>query len=215
MVQLKQFGLGLASADREDDSAFAFETRYICALYERHFVSPLGSRLWKIDVECVPAVVRPGIRCALGIAMTQARFDYSAYLAASGVARAAMALDALHEGCLGVARSEGWSEAPFDDAYRRVVADEYRNEATSPPLRGPDKAHVAVVHSIHDADRYRAWLIVYGRHGEEIARTQVIDELPDELIFARRLGRAKWKGPSRVVFVSRGDEVLGAIDIHR
>jgi hypothetical protein len=210
-MKLKEFDLDLPRLDRESRKNFRWQTRCVAALYSRCFPGLDVSGAWKVLVACVDRVDVSGVQDQLGVFTQEVELDYPAFLGAAPLHRKELATEVLHKGALRVAQAQGWSSSPFEAAYRQVVELHYVNEWTWPkPRSSPNRKRRAFLSCLHEAEYFRAWLVVVDKDGTDIERVLAIDEPPNEFIFVPKMGEVKWTSDEHVVLLDKsGSEVAG------
>jgi hypothetical protein len=216
-MKLRTFDLDLPLAQREVRRDFRRGTRWVCALYERCFDGIPASRGWKVLIRCVPEVTRTTPIDLLGVLCQELQFDITTFEALSGVDRAACAIETLQRGIRKVALAEGWPLEPFEIAKRRVIEKGYVNEWAWPkrPRISRDRSMLAQLHCQHQADAFRATLVVTTKTGQVLGRCAALQELPSEFAFVPRLGELVWTSDQRVVLLDKGGKEVVSFEIPR
>jgi len=214
-MRLKEFDLDLPYAPKDERNAFGNTTRCVTALYERCFPALDVTGAWKILVECVAEVRRREVLNLLGVLAVEVVFDEPSFQRANSVGRKQIALDVLHSGVLRVAELRGWPMAAFETARRGVIEAAYVNEWEWPkrPVRSPNRKRRAVLHCVHESDRFRAWLVVEQGKNEEVVRELVVEELPSEFLFVPKLGKLTWVSDDRLVLVGRNGIEVASVQV--
>lgn len=214
-MQLIEFDLDLPSAPKQERISFRRRTRCVTALFERLFdTASVDAPGWKLLVECVPEVHRSQFRNLEGVLTLQLAADPGAFSCVSEFGQKELALNWLIGGALELARQVGWSREPFLEAALRIKNLEYRNERwLGRPKWSPSRNLRADVWCVHEPARFRAWLVVVDAGDEEVARKLVVDDLPDEFVFAPALGTVRWDSKTRVALLDKKCKPVGYMDV--
>jgi hypothetical protein len=189
---------------------FSLETRFLCALFERHLPVVRTVGVWKVYGMCIPERPTREIKNALGTIAIELEYDVRAHFEEPPTTRAVRALELIHDAALQAARHCGWPPEPFGRTREACVASDYRNEYALQANASPDRRHRAHLWCDHGPDRFQAWLVVADRSGQEVRRQLVVDDQPDEHVFVGQLGKLRWRSSTTVAFVrtDREDIVL-------
>lgn len=211
-MKLKEFDLDLPKAERETRHAFRLQTRYLTALYERCFPGLNVEGGWKVLIECVESMARPEVRNLLGVFTLEAEFRHGQFVDADARGRASMVLEAIHGGAVRIAEAQGWPKKPFDTSKASVLDRSCVNEWSWPkPRWNAGRKYQAALACSHDAERFRAWLVVRDRKGDEVQREQVISELPSEFHFVPKMGKVVWVSQNHVVLLDKKSQEIGGL----
>lgn len=214
-MRLEEFDLDLPLAPRPKRISFRRRTRCVSALFERAFpAASVDAPGWKVLVECVPTVRRAGYRNLEGALTLEVVANSTAFESESDLNQKKLALDWLVSGALELARQLGWSPEPFLEAAREVKRLEYKNERWLERAKwSPSRKLRADVWCVHEPSQFRAWLVVMDADGGEVVRELVVDDIPDEFIFAPVLGSVRWDSNTRVSLLNKKREVVGYMDV--
>jgi hypothetical protein len=185
------------------------------ALYEHSGPRVELGDVRKIVVECVAGEPTGDVRDdGAGVLAVEVAFDLDAYLAADDPTRRRMAIAAVHAGALRVAELRGWSRDPFEAALATVIEKNYVNEFVfGKPRQSSDRLHYATLTCTHDPDRFRAWLVVTDQKRNELARKQVIDDLPSDFAFGPKLGKVAWISRESVALYAHDGSVVDKVTL--
>lgn len=218
-MRLRHFALH-ASTDGAPSSdgvaqRFAQSTRCVTALFERHFPKFLGSRVWKVVVECGPPAREPRINEVLGVLTVQQRLDLQGYLAAEPARQKRLAFDALWAGIVEIASHEGWSLEPFEEARRAALQRDLVNTWNWPgrAVRQRGTRRWAVLRCEHDTDAFRAAFLVRDRAGNELLHRPAFEEVPVDSMFLTRLGSLAWTAPDRLALRAGDGSLVAEADV--
>ena len=152
-------------------------------------------------IECVERVERPDVRNLLGAFTLQVAFDGPRFRTLEQLEKKKMLLETLHLGSLAIAKLQGWPSESLETAYQCVIDRNYVNEWKWPRAAklSLDRKHQAVLFCSHEMDRFRAWIVIQERKGNELVRSDAIDEDPSEFRFVPKMGQLTWVSNERVV----------------
>jgi len=215
-VKLVQFDLAAADVSKAIGNRFLQETRGVTALFERVFPGLRTEDVWKVRVECRDKAEDHEWAPALGVQFVDVDCDVTAVLALEREERKRRFLELLCSGLEKVAARYGWPWEPFEEARRKALDLELRNEWTWKKQRwSKGRRLVGRLRCVHEFEAFRAWLVVEGRDGVEVARKQVLETRPDEFAFARFFGDIRWISPGRVALLAKNGSEVGCVEVPR
>ena len=121
-------------------------------------------------------------------------FDFAAYVMADNVGKKSLIASSMQSAALWVARKEGWTTAPIEDAYRTIVQRNFVFEGVSKKSwLSPSKAYRARVYFNFDLDGVNLHAVLYrNRNKQEVGRVFLGREIPRLGCLDECLARGRW-----------------------
>jgi hypothetical protein len=128
-----------------------------------------------------------------GVYVCQTAFDQQLYERSPDRAQRKIAIDTLHSNAVSLAVRQNWPRAPFDEARAGVADRNYENEWLWGGVKAnPARRLWASILCNHTPTNFTATLVVHDRDERVVVSAILIDDLPDEFVFAKKLGRLRW-----------------------
>ena len=184
-------------------SDFCYETRCVCALYERFFGIMRKAPFRKMLVVCVPDIQYETGSNLIGVYAVQVPFDYNEYLKLSVIQKKRVILNTLMT-CIRQAVAEtGLQMDQFEMAYNKVIEANFVNEwrAHKNVLnRTKDySADLLMQHSLRSMD---FTVVIRNKKKEEVYRELIISARPDEHNYSTCLGKFQWCSDDEIALVN-------------
>lgn len=196
----------LIGSDNPDlDSELAFETRGICAAFERCCTPVRTNGVWRISfLATTKRPTNPGNTPIGGVIDRLIKFDANGFFRLNDETKKRVALDALIAGVRGLCRENNWPRKPFDDAYHAVIASGLSTTWTyGKPVKNKARSHEASLEVAQGVKRCEINIFVRGRNSGEVTRAPVGTGRPDELCFAHLLGTLRWSRGASIKFTPK------------
>ena len=213
MAYLKEFELSAPTESKEQRRAFKLQTRCVTSLYERLFEKYKTDKCWKILIECVGEVKKAKFRDLLGVYTVQVQFDFEFFYSLQEIEKKELALETLMAGIKKITEELDWDDEPFCRTYKAVKEQNYVNHwIWKKPVKSPSKKYSAEVLCEHEVELVNISIVVRNKDGEEVSKTKVITEQPDEFAFARHLGKLEWSSNSKIKLVNKKKDKSWDVD---
>lgn len=188
---------------KEKRSLFCFQTRGICALYERCFEKLRNVECNRILIECVDYKSREGIKLFDGAYKFEKIASVDNFFKLSNNDKRKWTLETLKEGIDEVINIKGWDKTIFDEAYNKVKELNYVNNwVYGKKVKSPYNSLSAEVFCEHDIDNFNINVFVFNIKTKVIIHKEKIYSLkPDELIFRNYLGRIEWISENELTYL--------------
>ncbi|GAA0177103.1 hypothetical protein SH2C18_03890 [Clostridium sediminicola] len=192
---------------------FRYQTRCIASFYERCFKSYKNDKCWKILIECVPNVNREPM-AVLGIYHVQVSFDINDFFKLDDLEKKRKTLELINTAVSEVVKKENWDEAIFENAYNRVIKENYVNKwVWKKPKNNPGRKYLAKVLLEHDIYSCDISIIITDKKEQVIKRKLVVKEKPSEWMFAKYFGNLKWLSNKEVALIDRSGSIVCRVNV--
>jgi hypothetical protein len=189
---------------------FRDQIRCVASLFERSLEKVKTSDSWKVLIECVDVITDPGIKDFTGVCTKQVQFHVDTFFLMNDQEKKETTLELMRKGIGGILLEKDWDSTPFNQAFNKVIQAELKNEwYWKKPLFSPDRRYKASLYIIHEVTFVKAYLIVCGKDNQEILRSEVFSDRPNEWAYAPYLGEIKWLSQSEVALFAKNKEVVG------
>lgn len=191
---LKEFDIDAPSLAKEARQIFRLQSRNVTALYEKYFIPPDGTgSFWKLLVEIVTEIKKPTPRDLLGVLTIQIQGEPESFFKAQGLDKKKLVLNWLMEGIRLIALEENWTMEPFEQASKKVLANNFVNRWTwKKPLKNLPKTLTAEIVIEHDIEEARIVAQFRSMNGEICGTELLSSTLPSEFAFIPCLGKLEW-----------------------
>ncbi|MCA3000431.1 MAG: hypothetical protein ING75_17720 [Rhodocyclaceae bacterium] len=214
---IKQFGLEYNEGAAWNLS-FSLETRRVTSLYEQCFDSKrLNVKPWKILVCLCASTPRSDCIIVGGVVEAWVQVDVKDYWSSNEHRKAELALEYLMMGIRRVAEQMMWDIAPFEEARAKVLDAKFMNHRIwKKPVSNEERTLTAEVVVDHQISRALISIVIRDKKSKDVLSIHpVVEDLPDEFIYASHIGKLHWVGKSRVELYARDDPNRKiAVDIH-
>jgi hypothetical protein len=114
-----------------------------------------------------------------------------------------------------VFRELNWDYSPVIQALEKVKLHNYQAEflLKNTPKKSPDKRHTALVLGIHSVHFFQLIARIYDKDGLMIKEKVLVEEVPNEMVYARFLGKAAWEDNQTFEVKSKSSQWCGCITI--
>ncbi|WOO34904.1 hypothetical protein R2R35_13965 [Anaerocolumna sp. AGMB13020] len=190
---------------------FRDEIRCVASLYTRFFEKYKTEDCWKIMPNCVEYISRMIPVSVGGVYEVDIKLDIDSFLKLDDYNKKKQTLELLMNGIDKVLETTGWDRTPFDDAYKKVKDCDYENIwMWKKPLKSPRKDYIAQVICEHNVTSFKIFILIKTRIGEEIEKSLIKTEKPNEFDYTKHFGELKWISDKEVVLVNKdGTEQWG------
>lgn len=199
---------------REKRRLFRLQTRCISSMLERVFCNIKTKDCWKILIECVEVINEERIINLSGVCTVQVAFNPIEFFESSDYIKKQITFKLLTEGIRKVIQEKNFNPNSFEEAFNMILKSDFRNEwVWKKPVRSPDKKYNAEILCIHGISKIDIYLIIRDKDNNEVTRTKLISEIPDEFAYVKHLGKIKWISNKRVMVTNRKEDYSWSIDI--
>ncbi|WP_226678565.1 hypothetical protein [Mesobacillus jeotgali] len=114
-----------------------------------------------------------------------------------------------------VFREMDWDYSPVIHALEKVKEHNYQAQfiLKNTPKKSPDKRHIALVLGIHSVNSFQLIARIYDKDGLMIKEKVLAEEVPNEMVYARFLGKAAWKDHQTFEVRSISSQWAGTITV--
>jgi hypothetical protein len=183
---------------------FRLQTRNITSFYERCLKGYKNDKCSKITIECMPNTVMQS-NALLGIYSVHVPFDVDDFFKLDDFGKKRKTLDLIQIAILHIIEKEGWDKTIFDEAYNRIISENYINTwIWKKQKNSANRKYIAKVfcdHGIYSSD---IGVIITDKNGQIIKKEVVVREKPDEWAFGKYFGDLKWVSNNEVVLIDKG-----------
>jgi hypothetical protein len=210
---LKEFDLDLPEKDKNTRHAFRNDVRCIAAHYFSFFPKKFKtSGFWKVLVECVSEDKAPELY--MDVKTVKVDFDFDNYLSLEKLDKKKAILDVLHRGVTKVSDEEGWDSSFLDVCKANVIESNYDYYWTyKKPKKNREKKLIAELLCHHDLDTFTATMQIRDLDGETIFEEIVVNEDPNEFVFAYKLGDFKWISNNEIELYNKSKKHVATINV--
>jgi hypothetical protein len=106
-----------------------------------------------------------------------------------------------------------WDYAPVVPALEKIKEHKYQAEflLKSTPKKSPDKNYTAIVTGIHTVSSFQLKGKIFDKVGLLVKEEVLVEEVPNEMVYGRFLGKAAWKDDRTFEVVSKTSQWVGSI----
>lgn len=114
-----------------------------------------------------------------------------------------------------VFRELNWDYSPVIHALGKIKEHNYQAEflLKNTPKKSLDKRHTAIVLGIHSVNSFQLIARIYDKDGLMIKEKVLVEEVPNEMVYARFLGNAAWKDHKTFMVSSKSSQWIGSITV--
>lgn len=112
-----------------------------------------------------------------------------------------------------VFRELKWDYAPVVQSLRKIKEHHYQAEflLKNTPKMSPDKNHTAIVLGVHTVSSFQLKGKIYDKAGLLIKEAVLVEEVPNEMVYGRYLGKAAWRDNETFEVSSKTSQWVGSI----
>lgn len=112
-----------------------------------------------------------------------------------------------------VFQDKNWDFSPVTDALTKIKEHNYYAEfiLQGTPKKSPDKQQIAIVTGIHSITSFKLVAKIYDKGGMMIKEKVLVEDVPNELVYGRYLGKPQWKDNKTFQVSSRTSKWFGTI----
>ncbi|MDP4147003.1 MAG: hypothetical protein Q8936_21435 [Bacillota bacterium] len=185
------------------DFEFRLQTRSIASFYVRCLKGYKNDKCSKINIECVPNIVREP-NALFGIYSVQVAFNVDEFFKLDNLGKKKKTLELIKVAISQLIEKEGWDKEIFDEAYNRIVSENYVNKwAWKKQKNNPSRKYIAKVSCEHGIHSFDISIVIMDKNNNIIKEETVVREKPDEWMFGRYFGDLKWISNNEVVLVDK------------
>lgn len=188
------------------DTAFGFKTRYICNYLERH-IKKLGFRTMGFNKICIQGSRLETATWAVQgthAVVPRVSFDISVYEALDDDSRHELYIAMILEGLSSLANHHVIPISEILDGIAEFRAGGYKNEWVHQTKYYRTDRVRATLHCSLTPNDFSMTLDI-NKNGHTVLTEVILESLPDEIIFAHRLGSLEWSEDTIVVRQKHGD----------
>lgn len=210
---LTEFDLDLPEKNKNSRHYFRNEVRCVAAQYFSHFPAKFKTdNFWKVLVECASHDDAP--KLYMNVMTVKVNFNFDHYLNLTNVEKKKVVLDALHRGLTRVSEEKGWEQLTLEKCRSKVVESDYNYIWTfKKPKKNKSRNLLATIVCHHDIDKFTAVLTVTELDGQLVYQTNLVEELPNEFVFAYRLGDFKWTSNDEIEFYNKANMLSARVNV--
>lgn len=180
---------------------FNSEIRSTMSLVEKYMSKFNTGDIWKILVECSESPNDKNFSTLLGVLRPQVYFNYDLFSSLYKHQKKETALELLKEGVEIVVQKMDWDITPFNDAFKKVIENDYINEWTWEKKISNEK-YTAEIQVLHDVEDVTFFSIFRDKKTREILSKQVLlKDIPNEFSFMYKLGDLKWVSENEIELI--------------
>lgn len=182
---------------------FRLQTRNITSFYERCLKGYKNDKCSKVNIVCVPKVVREP-SALLGIYTAQVAFNIDDFFKLDDFNKKRKTLDLIKIAMTQIIQKEGWDKVVFDEAYNQVISENYINTwIWKKQKNNPARRYIAKVFCEHGIYYCDIGIIITDKNDQIIKNEVVVREKPDEWKFGKYFGNLKWVSNNEVVLIGK------------
>jgi hypothetical protein len=114
-----------------------------------------------------------------------------------------------------VFRELNWDYSPVIAALEKIKDHHYQAEflLKNTPKKSPDKRHTAIVLGVHSVSSFQLIARIFDKDGLMIKEKVLAEEIPNEMVYGRFLGKAAWKDYQTFEVRSESSQWAGTISV--
>jgi hypothetical protein len=114
-----------------------------------------------------------------------------------------------------VFRELNWDYSPVIDALEKIKDHHYQAEflLKNTPKKSPDKRHTAIVLGVHSVSSFQLIARIFDKDGLMVKEKVLAEEVPNEMVYGRFLGKAAWKDYQTFEVRSKSSQWAGTISV--
>lgn len=108
-----------------------------------------------------------------------------------------------------------WDYAPVVQALEKIKEHKYQAEflLKNTPKKSPDKKYTAIVTGIHTINSFQLTGRIFNKDGLLIKEEVLVEDVPNEMVYGRYLGKAAWKDDRTFEISSKTSQWVGSITV--
>jgi hypothetical protein len=112
-----------------------------------------------------------------------------------------------------VFRELKWDYAPVIEALQKIKKHHYQAEflLKGTPKKSLDKNYTAIVTGIHTVSSFQLKGKIFDKDGLLVKEEVLVEEVPNEMVYGRFLGKAAWKDDRTFEVISKTSQWVGSI----
>ena len=185
---------------------FTMKQNVICALYVQYLNGYKPPKTSRISVQLGNAdYAGKHIGSILG---PTAKFDVEHYWQLDDAGQNRMILDTVHRIALLCAEHHGWNRTPFDSAFERVLAVDFKYSVEAKPKMSKDRLHSATIR-IEKDERCSTISAVFFKKGRQTEMVvELLKSFHNELFYGGLTKNYKWFSTREFGLYSPSDEII-------
>lgn len=193
---------------------FRDEIRCIASLYERFFIKFKTEDTWKVLICCVNEVTDSRVIEQLGVCEVQIKFDVDSFFSMNDQRKKETTLELLRNGIDKIVSEKNWDPTPFNQAFDNVTKEELKNEwFWKKPISSPDRKYKASLYIVHEVSVVKGYLIVCNNKNQELIRSEVFQDRPNEWAYVPYLGKIQWLSLREAALFNKKNELVSKVSL--
>ena len=186
------------------------QSRCVVGLFEKKFGKlETTHKIRKINIILTNEFKGLELMCGDGTADIQMIYDVTNYYSSDNETKKKLILDIIRKGYERVVKLLKLPRDNFDKAYTAVQEANFLNSWTwGKPKSNPTKSYYAKIFCKHELERFSIYLIILDSSKKETKKIKLIDEVPNEFIFAKYFGSLEWISDDTVSFTSKDESIV-------
>jgi len=213
-MKLSEFSLWAFKLELDLARKFTLFSRCVCAHFERAFDPIETDGIYRVVVKLCGSDERIGTtELSSSVIKCYMEFDFDYFESLNLFAKKRFLLDTLYDALVSLCEIKGWPEAPFHDAYEKVIQENFVNTYTIKRKLSRNKELSAELIGDHDEKAFDCSIVIKNNDGKELFSEHLFSEEPDEFLFNARIGDVKWINKTTVVHQSKDKQELARFNI--
>ncbi|UNL86880.1 hypothetical protein [Priestia koreensis] len=106
-------------------------------------------------------------------------------------------------------------ERYVEEALEEIVKENYEKVflVSKTPKKSPNRKNTAILKGIHRVSGFQLWCEIYNAIGLRIVNQLLVEEVGNEVVYARFLGELKWENNEKVIVKSKTSSWFSQIEI--
>ncbi|WP_342666964.1 hypothetical protein [Priestia koreensis] len=106
-------------------------------------------------------------------------------------------------------------ERYVEEALEEIVKENYEKVflVAKTPKKSPNRKNTAILKGIHRVSGFQLWCEIYNARSLGIVNQLLVEEVGNEVVYARFLGELKWENNEKVIVKSKTSSWFSQIEI--
>ncbi|PEY99127.1 hypothetical protein CN326_23440 [Bacillus sp. AFS018417] len=189
---------------KEKRIKFRDEVRCVAELYLYHLGKYKTIETKKLMINCVEKIVGPQILNVDGFTDVQVVFEIENYFSLSNYEKKRLILEKIREGVSLVVKKFNWDYSIFEQAYNKVIEEDYQNQYIWKQKVSPKRKYIGEVFCQHDIEEFSIYMVIKDYNDKkEIKRVFLQSDRPNEFAFVKHLGKLEWLSQDEIVLINK------------